>query len=87
MAISPTDGYLYVVDHCTYTIRQVSPGGFLTTIASKWNVTSPLRGFVDGPAHIARFMDPTSLAVSAHGKKYMSLIWEMLLFELSILIK
>lgn len=60
------DGNLRVADLYNNTIRQVTPGGEVTTIAGVPKVS----GLVDGPEATAKFWLPTALAQDASGNTY-----------------
>jgi DNA-binding beta-propeller fold protein YncE len=61
LAIAP-DGTLYVADTGNHAIRRVSPTGTVTTFAGAAG-----RGFLDGPADMARFDGPIGLAFTRAG--------------------
>jgi sugar lactone lactonase YvrE len=61
-------GNLWVVDRGAYTIRRISPGGVVTTVAG-----SPgLYGYVDGIGSAARFRDPGWIAADRAGNAYVT---------------
>jgi streptogramin lyase len=62
------DGDVLVVDVSTHTLRRVTPGGVVTTLAG---VTSAW-GAEDGAGSAARFAGPTGIAVSAAGTVYVA---------------
>jgi sugar lactone lactonase YvrE len=59
---SDATGNLYVADYSNHSIRKVTPGGQVTTLAG--NGTS---GFQDGAGTAARFSFPLALCVDANG--------------------
>jgi sugar lactone lactonase YvrE len=61
-------GNLYVVDIWSYTVRRISPGGEVVTIAGKQSES----GLVDGPGLAARFTYPTGIAIDANGNLFIS---------------
>ena len=66
IAVHPVTGMVYVADAGNWTIRQVTPGGLVTTLAG-----APRQfGFVDGVGSSARFGTVTALAVDASGVVY-----------------
>jgi sugar lactone lactonase YvrE len=67
MAVDP-DGTIFVSDICDNTIRKITPGGVVTTFAGLAGV----RGSEDGPGRLARFRDPTGLAVDQTGNVYVA---------------
>jgi trimeric autotransporter adhesin len=62
-------GNLYVVDSQNYRIRKINPNGEITTIAG--NGTSGYNGD-GGPATLAQFGWPTSVAVDSAGNLYIA---------------
>lgn len=61
-------GNLYVTDEGNHTIRKITPGGVVSTIAG-----SPSQaGYTDGPAANAGFSFITGIAVSTTGDLYVS---------------
>ncbi|AWL05850.1 hypothetical protein ACFOHT_19140 [Massilia oculi] len=61
-------GNLYVVDIRSYTVRRISPGGEVVTIAGKQSEG----GLVDGPGLAARFIYPSGIAIDANGNLFIS---------------
>lgn len=57
------DGNLYICDHIGHTIRKLTPGGFVTTIAGQAFVD----GDTDGPGAIARFYRPFDIDIDLDG--------------------
>ncbi|GGC87815.1 hypothetical protein GCM10011396_38800 [Undibacterium terreum] len=60
-------GNVYVADYFNNKIRKVSPAGVVTTFAG-----SGVQGKSDGPAAVASFFGPTSIAIDSHGTIYVS---------------
>jgi sugar lactone lactonase YvrE len=67
VAIGP-DGNIYIADFSSSSIRKVTPGGVVTTLAG--NPSSP--GAADGTGTNAQFNGPYGLAVDANGDIYVS---------------
>jgi len=65
VALGP-DGSLYVADGGNATVRKISPGGVVTTLAGQ----AGTGGSTDGPAPAARFSSPFGVAVDAAGTVY-----------------
>ena len=63
-----TTGTLYVADFGNNTIRKVSPGGVVTTLAGKPGVL----GFDDGIGSAATFSGPNGIAVDGNGIVYVA---------------
>lgn len=61
-------GNLYVADTANHTIRKISPGGGVMTLAGLPGTT----GSADGAGSAARFKSPSHLAVDAVGNVYVS---------------
>jgi sugar lactone lactonase YvrE len=61
-------GNLIVADSNTETIRKVTPGGVVTTLAGGANIP----GFVDGTGSAVRFDAPTGIALDAAGNIYIA---------------
>lgn len=62
------DGRLYVADSYNRCIRVVTPAGEVTTLAGSRAPGDP----VDGPLAVARFEQPTGIAVDAAGTLYVA---------------
>jgi sugar lactone lactonase YvrE len=62
IALAP-DGTLYVADTGNHAIRRITPDGSVSTLAGDGTP-----GYVDGPAHQARFNGPIGIAVAADGR-------------------
>jgi hypothetical protein len=61
-------GNFYVADTVAQTIRKITPGGVVTTLAGL-----PLwPGSADGAGSAARFNSPTSVAVDSHGNVFVA---------------
>lgn len=67
VAIDPS-GNLYVADSGNYTIRKITPGGTVSTLAG----VAGTRGEVDGTGSAARLYDPQNLAVDRAGNIYVA---------------
>ena len=63
-----SSGYVYVVDTYNNTLRVVSPGGVVATIAGR----ARYEGFSDGAGSVARFNAPQGVAVYGLGKSYIA---------------
>jgi mucin-19 len=61
-----TGGYVYVADQLNYTIRMITPGGVVSTLAGLAGTS----GSTDGTGASARFYSPTGVAVDAGGNVY-----------------
>lgn len=61
-------GTLYVADTENFTIRKITPGGAVTTIAG----APRERGFADGTGSAARFQNPVGIAVDASGNVFVA---------------
>ncbi|MHC1768561.1 MAG: NHL repeat-containing protein [Verrucomicrobiia bacterium] len=68
-------GNVYVAEPRGRTIRKVSPEGFVTTLAGKYQLDAygnPVGGFQDGPLSEARFQWPYGVAVDVATNVYVS---------------
>jgi sugar lactone lactonase YvrE len=63
-----TAGSLYVADTFTHTVRKVTSGGIVTTVAG----TNAISGSADGSGAAARFSGPAGVAVDAGGTVYVA---------------
>ena len=61
-------GDVYVANTDDHTIRKISAGGVVTTVAGSHGVP----GFADGPSDVARFTNPTGVAVDGAGNLYVA---------------
>eukprot|EP01037_Dinobryon_pediforme_P011295 gene11295-11381_t len=61
-------GNIYVADSYNHTIREITPGGTVTTIAG----TPQTLGYIDGPALSAQFYAPKGMAFDAQGNLYVA---------------
>jgi sugar lactone lactonase YvrE len=75
LAVAP-DGIVFVADRENNTIRKVTPDGWVTNlIGYRDPVTQALTapaGYVDGPASVAQFFQPTAIALDASGNLYIA---------------
>lgn len=62
------NGNLYVADRGNHTVRQISRGGMVLTLAG----APGKAGFADGPGDVARFNSPTGIAVDPTGNIYVT---------------
>ncbi len=63
-----TGGYVYVADQSNYTIRMITPGGVVSTLAG----LAGTPGSADGTGTAARFNTPWGVAVDAGGNVYVA---------------
>lgn len=63
-----SSGNVYVADSTNNTIRKITPGGVVTTLAGAAGAT----GSTDGVGVLARFNHPTGLAVDSGGNVYVA---------------
>ena len=63
-----SSGNVYVADAFNYTIRKITPGGAVTTLAGMAGVT----GSADGTGSSARFTFPNGIAVDGSGNIYVA---------------
>jgi hypothetical protein len=61
-------GNVYIADEANHTIRKMTPGGVVTTLAG----TAGSSGSTDGTGSAARFASPTGVAVDAAGNVYVA---------------
>lgn len=61
LAVGP-EGDIYVADRLNYAIRRITPDCLVTTLAG-----SGERGYHDGPGELARFSQPSAIAVDGAG--------------------
>ena len=62
------DGNIYVADTNNHTIRKITPGGVVSTLAGRAGES----GSADGPASSARFKYPTSIALDGAANIYVA---------------
>lgn len=67
LAIDAT-GNVFVTDHYNHTLREITPGGYVSTFAGLAGAS----GSVDGVASAARFYMPNGLTMDAFGTLYVS---------------
>ncbi len=63
-----TAGNTYVADYANHTIRKVTPGGVVTTVAG----SAGLPGSTNGVGSLARFKNPNAVAVDSTGILYVA---------------
>ncbi len=63
-----TGGNVYVADYTNYTVRKISPGGVVTTIAGQAGVY----GSVNGTGTAALFSGPSGVAVDGSGNVFVT---------------
>lgn len=61
-------GNVYVADAGNHTIRKITPGGVVSTLAGM----AGEGGFADGTGNAARFREPTDVAVDGSGNLYVA---------------
>ena len=61
-------GNVYVADTFNYTIRKITPGGVVTTLAG----SAGNSGFADGTGTAARFHDPWGITVDGNGQIFVA---------------
>jgi hypothetical protein len=61
-------GNLYVTDFYNFTVRKITPGGFVSTLAGLAGV----QGGTDGTGSEARFFGPSGVAVDSSGNVYVT---------------
>lgn len=66
--VADADDNLYVADACSHTLRKITPGGTVTTIAGQ--AGSP--GAVDGDSATSRLSSPAGLAIDSLGNLYVT---------------
>jgi sugar lactone lactonase YvrE len=59
---------IYVADSGNFTIRKITPAGYVSTVAGR----PMIEGATNGPATSAEFEDPEGVAVDASGNLYVS---------------
>ncbi|RMG74165.1 MAG: hypothetical protein D6722_02805 [Bacteroidetes bacterium] len=74
------DGYVYVCDHLGHTIRQISPGGFVSTLAG-----SPMQtGSADGIGAAATFYRPYGMELGPDNNLYVADEWNHLIRRVTL---
>jgi sugar lactone lactonase YvrE len=66
VAVDPK-GNVYVSDSFNHSIREITPGGVVTTFAGSQTI-----GYLDGPAATAQFYAPKGLTFDAQGNLYVA---------------
>jgi hypothetical protein len=64
--IAVENGFVYVADTENYTIRKITPGGVVTTLAGSPKVS----GTADGTGGAAQFCNPSGITVDGDGNVY-----------------
>ncbi|MSQ83164.1 MAG: hypothetical protein EXR77_09680 [Myxococcales bacterium] len=68
-AVRDAAGVLYIADASNFCIRKVSSAGVVSTFSgAPWLAA----GYVDGPATVARFSEPSGIAIAANGELYVA---------------
>jgi len=67
-AVVDSSGNIYVADTYNHTIRKITPGGVVTTLAGLPGVS----GSADGTGSAARFYLPSGVAVDSSGTVYVA---------------
>jgi hypothetical protein len=67
-----TSGNLYATDSGDYTIRKITPGGVVTTLAGNIGFSGYFNGDADGTGAAAEFYNPVGIAVDASGYVYVT---------------
>ena len=62
-----SSGYVYVADMNNQKIRKITPGGVVSTLAGDGSL-----GSTDGPGSIARFENPTGVAIDLSGNIFVT---------------
>jgi sugar lactone lactonase YvrE len=72
--VADASGNLYVTDRANHTIRKITPGGVVTTLAGAAGTTGQGRGAgsSDGSGSFARFNEPTGIAIDGNGRLYVA---------------
>jgi sugar lactone lactonase YvrE len=65
-------GNVYVADQLNHNIRQVTPGGVVTSVAGAIPSPTPASGSTDGIGSAARFNNPYGVAVDSTGNLYVA---------------
>ncbi|MEO6995369.1 MAG: MBG domain-containing protein [Lacunisphaera sp.] len=68
VAVSSTTGNVYVADYYNYTIRKITSGGVVTTLAG----LASSAGFANGTGGAAQFNEPQGVAVDGAGNVYVA---------------
>src|SRR5690349_90404 len=66
------NGNVYVAEEVASTIRKITPGGVVTTLAGTFTPTDSNGGSADGTGPAARFYLPWGIAVDARGTLYLA---------------
>lgn len=73
--VQATNGNIYVVDHLTHVIRQISPDGMVSTLAGQGDMP----GNSDGQGNVARFFRPYGLDLDLDGNIIVADEWNHLI--------
>jgi gliding motility-associated-like protein len=73
------NGQLYVCDHVGHTIRKISPGGYVSTLAG----TAFATGNTDGQGALARFNRPYGLDIDLNGNIFVADEWNHLIRKIT----
>src|SRR6476659_1644939 len=66
------NGNVYVAEETASTVRKITPGGVVTTLAGTFTPTDSYGGSADGTGPAARFYLPWGIAVDAKGTLYLA---------------
>jgi len=66
------NGNVYVTEQSASTIRKITPGGVVTTLAGTFAFDDSGLGSADGTGHAARFYAPWGITADAKGTLYVA---------------